>query len=68
MSRYQTETDKAITRWKLQTLFGLFKPRLILIPFSIINRIHEIPNTEARFAYKEVFVFGVRVMRFQMGM
>lgn len=67
MSKYK-QTREALTRWKLQTILGLFKPRLILIPFAIINRIHEIPNTDVCFRYKEVFVFGVRIMRFQIGM
>jgi hypothetical protein len=67
MGRYQTQTKKAMTQWKRQTLLGVFKPRLILIPFAIINRIHEIPNTDVCFRYKEVFVFGVRLMRFQLG-
>ena len=66
MSSHQTPERKAFNRWKLQTILGLFKPRLILIPFAIINRIHEIPNTDICFRYKEVFVFGVRIMRFQV--
>jgi hypothetical protein len=66
MIRYQTPAAKAIARWKLQTLLGVFKPRLILIPFAVINRVHEITGT-AEFRYKEVFVFGVRLMRFQVG-
>jgi hypothetical protein len=67
MIRYQTKTEAAMTQWKWQTLLGVFKPRLILVPFAIINRIHEIPNTDVCFRYKEVFVFGVRLMRFQLG-
>ena len=63
-----SDQQQALTRWKLQTLLGLFKPRLILIPFAVINRAHEIPGTTACFRYKEVFVFGVRIMRFQIGM
>ena len=67
MSSYQQmEARKAMTRWKLQTLLGLFKPRLILIPFAIIGRVNEIPHTDICFRYKEVFVFGVRIMRFQV--
>ena len=65
MTKYQ-EQREALTRWKLQTLFGLFKPRLILIPFAIIGRVNEIPHVDVCFKYKEVFVFGVRIMRFQL--
>ena len=67
VSNYK-QTQEAMTRWKRKTLLGVFKPRLILIPFAVINRIHEIPYTDAGFKYKEVFVFGVRIMRFQIGM
>jgi hypothetical protein len=62
----QNEIHVALRAWKLQTLLGVFKPRLILIPFAIINRINEIPNTDVAFRYKEVFVFGIRIMRFQI--
>lgn len=67
MNDYQQQVEEAFAQWKLWTLLGVFKPRLILIPFAIINRTHEIPHTEHHFSYKEVFVFGVRVMRFQIG-
>ncbi len=63
----QNEIRTAFKAWKLQTLLGIFKPRLILIPFAIIGRINEIPHTSVTFKYKEVFVFGVRIMRFQIG-
>ena len=67
MNEHQQQVQRALTRWKWQTLLGVFKPRLILIPFAIINRKHDIPGTTAEFKYKEVFVFGVRIIRFQMG-
>ena len=60
------EIRTAMKAWKLQTLLGLFKPRLILIPFAVINRVHKIPDIDYCFRYKEVFVFGVRIMRVQI--
>ena len=66
-SHQQMEARKAMTQWKLQTLLGIFKPRLILIPFAIVDRVNKIPHTSVCFKYKEVFVFGVRIMRFQIG-
>ncbi len=59
------QTSDAIARWKLQTLLGVFKPRLILTPFAIINRTNDIPPAHC-LKYKEVFVFGVRIMRVQI--
>ena len=59
--------SKATARWKFQTLLGVFKPLLILIPFAVINRSNDIPYTRYTHRYKEVFVFGVRIMRFQIG-
>ena len=69
MNEYQQmQASKGMTRWKLQTLLGIFKPRLILIPFAIIGRVNEIPHTGVCFKFKVVFVFGVRVIRIQIGM
>jgi len=67
MNDYQQAQARAgLARWKLQTLLGVFKPRLILTPFAIIGRVNEIPHTGVTFKYKEVFVFGVRIMRIQV--
>ena len=62
----RNEIHAAIKAWRLQTLLAIFKPRLILIPLAIITRVNEIPHTDVCFKYKEVFVFGVRIMRVQV--
>jgi len=64
-TRQQREADKALRVWRIG-FFKFFKPKCLLIPFSVINSVHRVPHTDHIFSYRDVFVFGIRVARFQM--
>jgi len=55
--------------WWMSTLWP-FKLRLVLVPFAIISHRYRIMDATSsikytQFRYSDVFIFGVRVSRFQ---
>jgi hypothetical protein len=61
-----SDAQKAIRYWKWHSMLSVFRLRYILTPLAIVNQNYIIKDTNYKFCYKEVRVFGVRVARFQL--
>jgi hypothetical protein len=65
VSKEQKAANAALKEWR-QSFHNIIRFRSLLIPLSILNRVYDIPHTDYCFSYRDVCVFGVRIIRYQV--